>query len=114
MNDIITRAYKTLLQVVAAQALVYGTGSVDAPPAKTTVAVSVGATVLSVGWNLAVAWFTKTKNSRLDRLAEAIDKLVDARLAEQGVADPAPVAPEAPPLAPVESLAPGPAVAPGS
>jgi hypothetical protein len=108
-HDVAVRAYKTLVQVVAAQAIVYGSlqGS-DAPPVQQTAAVSLGATLVAVLWNLALAWFTKTKDARLDKLAAAIDAIVDARLHEQGVPDDdtAPATPPAAPVAPEAEVPP--------
>jgi hypothetical protein len=77
-HDIAIRAYKTFVQVVAAQAVVYGSLQGDgSPPVQQTAAVSLAATLVAVAWNLALAWFTKTKNAKLDTLAAAIDKIVD-------------------------------------
>jgi hypothetical protein len=88
-NPVIERAFKTFVEVTAGQAAVYTTLVPAAPDLKVSAAVSLGATALSVGWNLLIAWATKTKSARLDRIAAAIDKAVDARLKEQGQPDPA-------------------------
>ncbi len=90
-SPIIERAYKTFVEVTAAQAALYGTVVPNAPGVKTSAAVSTGATALAIAWNLGLAYFTNVKSAKLDKLAEAIDRAVDARLAAQ--AAPAPVPP---------------------
>lgn len=88
-SPVLERAFKTFVEVTAAQAALYTTVVPSTPGVKTAGAVSVGATVLSVGWNMLLAWATKTKSAKLDQLAAAIDQLADARLKEQGQPDPA-------------------------
>lgn len=89
-TDLANRAFKTFVEATAAQAALYTTVVPNTPGVKTGVAVSVGATVLSLVWNGLVAYATKTKSAKLDQLATAIDKAVDARLAAQAVVPPGP------------------------
>lgn len=87
-HDVAIRAYKTFVEATVAQATLYGTVIPDPPAVKTSATISVSAAVVSVAWNLGIQWFLKTKNARLDKLAAAIDSIVDARLKEQGQPDP--------------------------
>lgn len=86
-SDTVSRAIKTLVEVTAAQAALYTTVIPSAPSVQGTAAVSGSAALLAVVWNLLLTWATKTKSAKLDALAEAIDKVVDARLSEQSVPD---------------------------
>lgn len=93
-NPIVERAYKTFIEITAAQAALYGTVVPDSPGVKASAVISTSATVLSVVWNGALLWFTNTRSAKLDRLAQAIDTIVDKRIAEQAAEQkeaPAPV-----------------------
>ncbi len=80
-NDTLQRVLKTIIEVVAAQAALYTTVVANPPSLPASGAVAGGAGVLALVWNLALAWATKTKSTKLDALAAAIDKAVDARIA---------------------------------
>jgi hypothetical protein len=80
-SPVVERAIKTFVEATAAQAALYTTVVPDSPGVKGSATISVGATVLSVVWNLLIAWATKAKSAKLDALAQAIDNAVDARLA---------------------------------
>jgi len=95
-NDTFSRAVKTFIEVTAAQAALYTTVIPNTPPVRTSGAISLGATVLAVAWNLALAWATKAKSAKLDALAAAIDKVVDQRLTEQAMQNAAAMVPETP------------------
>ena len=82
-SDVVKRAYKTLVQATAAQAALYTTIVPNPPSVQTSAAVSGGAALLSIVWNGGLTWITNTKSARLDKLAVAIDRAVDARLAAQ-------------------------------
>jgi hypothetical protein len=51
-DPIVERSFKTFVEATAAQAALYTTVVPSSPGVKGTAAVSVGATVLSVLWNL--------------------------------------------------------------
>lgn len=87
-NPIVERAYKTFVEITAAQAALYGTVVPDSPGVKASAAISTGATVVSLVWNGALLWFTKTRSAKLDALAAAIDAIVDKRIAEQSATAP--------------------------
>lgn len=85
---VVERAFKTFVEATATQAAIYTTITPNTPGVKIAGAVSLGATALSIVWNGLVLWATKAKSAKLDQLAAAIDKIVDARLAEQHAPDP--------------------------
>jgi hypothetical protein len=82
-NDTVERAYKTFLEVSAAQAAAYTTIVPNSPGVKTSALVSAGATFLSIVWNALKTWVANSKNAKLAALADAIDKAVAVRLAVQ-------------------------------
>lgn len=86
-HDIAVKAYKTFVEVTAAQAALYGTVIPDPPGVKPAATISLVATLLAVLWNAALLWFSKAKSAKLDALAAAIDKIVDERLDQQHVPD---------------------------
>ena len=98
-NPIFERAYKTLVEVTAAQAALYGSVVPHAPSVQTSATVSGVATFASLLWNLAQKWFVNYRSARLDSLAAAIDAAVAARLAAQvNVREATPKLDEAPPV----------------
>jgi hypothetical protein len=84
-NDTLQRVVKTIIEVVAAQAALYTTVIPNPPTIAASGALAGGAGVLALVWGLLLAWATNTKSAKLDSLAAAIDKAVDARLAAQKV-----------------------------
>lgn len=106
-SDTVSRVIKTLIEVTAAQAALYTTVIPNAPSVKGSAAVSGGAALLSLVWALLVNWATQTKSAKLDTLAAAIDKAVDARIAAQAqVPSVTSVVLAAPSAAPTVSTAP--------
>lgn len=82
-GPLVERAVKTFIEATAAQAAVYTTVVPNTPGIKTSASISVGATLISLVWNGLTKWALNTKNAKLDALAQAIDRAVDARLAAQ-------------------------------
>lgn len=85
-HPIVERAYKTFVEVSAAQAAAYGTVVPNSPGVRTSAVVSAGATVLSVLWNALLAHASKRQAAKLTALADAIDRAVAVRLAVQAEA----------------------------
>lgn len=84
-QDTIKRTLKTVGAVAAA--LVASRAVAKPPTTDTSAVIAAGSGVATLALNMAIDWFTNTKNARLDKLAAAIDAAVDARLAKQGVVD---------------------------
>jgi len=80
-NSTVERAIKTFVEATAAQAALYTTVVPNSPGVKTSAAVSGGATVLSVVWNLLLTWVGKAKAAKLAAFAAAVDQAVSAQLA---------------------------------
>ncbi len=74
-QPVVNRAYKTFVQVSAAQVALLGTGKIDYPLVEGA-AMTLGATALSVLWNGTEAAVAKRKASNLAKLAAAIDQAV--------------------------------------
>lgn len=87
-QDVVVRTLKTIGAVFATEGALYTTVIPNPPSTGASAALATGAGAVTLVLNLALAWATKAKSAKLDQLAAAIDKLVDARLKEQGQADP--------------------------
>lgn len=84
-NDVVVRTIKTVGAVFAAEGALYTTVIPSPPGTGTSAALAGGAGAITFVLNALLAWATKTKNAKLDAIAVAIDKAVDARIKEQGL-----------------------------
>lgn len=88
-NDVVIRTVKTVGAVFAAEGALYTTVIPNPPSTGASTALAGAAGGVTFLLNLALTWATKAKSAKLDQLAAAVDRIVDARLKEQGQPDPA-------------------------
>ena len=80
-NSTVERAVKTFVEATAAQAALYTTVVPTSPGVKGAAAVSGGATLLAILWNLLLTWAASSKANKLAAFAASVDKAVAAQLA---------------------------------
>ena len=92
-NDTLQRIIKTVVEVIAAQAALYGTVVPNPPTIQTSGAVAGGAGVLALVWNLVLAWAGKRKAAQLVKLQAAVDAAAQALFTKHSIESAAAQAP---------------------